>query len=285
MKALVFLIGILFTINSCKSNKKEITLITNCKPQELDSNQKSILIRYLRKGAFNYNVFSQGWQNKIDSAISLDSSIAYLWQQKAMPLFKHKKYELGEKALQKAVNIDACRWQDYQAFMICIFSKKYEKAINLFEQCKKRAEYGVVMDHSYDFYIAISKIQLNQFNEAEIILTKDIKRLKQERGEDWLHFLDLFYLGISQFEQGKYVKAIESFDRSINLYPQFSDAKFYKSKSLIQIGDSINGIKLLEEAHSDFENGYTINEDNAVYETYPYQINWDYKWSVNEHNY
>ena len=27
------------------------------------------------------------------------------------------------------------------------------------------------------------------------------------------------------------------------------------------------------EASQDIEKGYTINEDNAIYETYPYQVN------------
>ena len=29
-----------------------------------------------------------------------------------------------------------------------------------------------------------------------------------------------------------------------------------------------------EKAKKDAETGYTINEDNAIYETYPYKVRW-----------
>lgn len=31
-------------------------------------------------------------------------------------------------------------------------------------------------------------------------------------------------------------------------------------------------MKLMEEAEEDYKNGYKLNEDNAIYETYPYQV-------------
>ena len=31
---------------------------------------------------------------------------------------------------------------------------------------------------------------------------------------------------------------------------------------------------LLDEGKSDAEKGYTINEDNTIYEKYPYQVIW-----------
>jgi len=39
-------------------------------------------------------------------------------------------------------------------------------------------------------------------------------------------------------------------------------------------GQNNQGVELMREAKKDFENGYTINEDNAIYELYPYQVNW-----------
>ena len=38
---------------------------------------------------------------------------AYLWQQKAMPFFKQKKYELGLQYLDSAIKYDQTNYEDY----------------------------------------------------------------------------------------------------------------------------------------------------------------------------
>lgn len=60
----------------------------------------------------------------------------------------------------------------------------------------------------------------------------------------------------------------------MNQYKQFSDAKYYKAKALDYLGKFEEASILIKEAKNDFEEGYTINEDNVLYEVYPYQINW-----------
>ena len=85
-----------------------------------------------------------------------DSTIAYLWQQKAMPLFKARKYEAGMIFLDKAVLYDEAEYLDYRAFIKCIFAKTYREAIIDFEKCKEKVGNSYVMDHTYDFHIALS---------------------------------------------------------------------------------------------------------------------------------
>lgn len=243
-------------------------------PSSLKSRQEAVIDKYLKQGAWRYDMFSQDWQQKIDEGLKEDSTIAYLWQQKAMPLFKQGKYELGMKYLDKAVTNDPGKWQDYRGFMYCIFVKNYTAAIEDLEKCISRVPYGYIMDHSYDFYIALSHLQLNEFSVAEKILAKQIEKDRKERGEDWVHHLDLFYFGIALYEQKKYNEAIAAFDSALKLYPRFSDVKYYKAKALQFSGDKESAGKIMLEAKVDAEKGYSINEDNAIYERYPYQVNW-----------
>ena len=58
----------------------------------IDSIQK----KYYNNGAAQYSYFSSKWQVYLDSALALTPENAYLWQQKAMPLFKARKYEVGD---------------------------------------------------------------------------------------------------------------------------------------------------------------------------------------------
>lgn len=219
-------------------------------------------------------IFSTEWQEELDRALAKDSTIAYLWQQKAMPLFKQGKYDLGMPFLDKAVQYDEKQYLEYRAFMKCIFAKKYKEAIADFEMALEKYGNQYVMDHSYTFHIALSKIQMHEFNQAEQLLSAEVERQRKERDEEWMHHLDLFYLGISRFEQNKFESAIEAFTEAVKLYPQFSDAQLYHARSLEKLDRIEEANTLKKIANKNGKDGFTINEDNAIYERYPYQIRW-----------
>ena len=263
MRYLVFFFG-LITINVCAQNSGA-TAVEKEK-------QEAIIKEYLNDCAMKhyYKYEMAQWQACLDEGLKKDSTIAYLWQQKAMPLFKARKYEAGMVFLDKAVQYDEARWLDYRAFIKCIFAKTYRAAIVDFEKCKARIGNSYVMDHTYDFHIALSYLQLTEYEKAEQIFKKDTDDQVKRLGE--AHHLDLFYYGISIFEQNRFEEAIVIFDRALQQYPQFSDVKFYKSLCLMKLLKDDLAISLAQEAKKDLEEGYTINEDQIFYEIYPYQL-------------
>ena len=275
-KVLLFLAILIFFLN-CKNKsdlKNKHIGKTDLELKFIKQKQDSLIDIYLKNGAWKYPLYSSEWQSEIDKGLAIDSTIAYLWQQKAMPLFKQGKYELGMSYIDKAVKYDRQRWQDYRAFIKCIFAKTYKAAIKDFEDCKKRFGYGYVMDHTYDFHIALSYLQLNEFKKAEEIFKIDYEKQLIEHGEDWLHPVDLFYYGISKYEQGKYLEAIDIFDLALKIHTQFSDVQYYKAICLGKIGKTNEAQELMETAKINGKNGFTLNEDNAIYERYPYQVSW-----------
>ncbi|MFI0428450.1 tetratricopeptide repeat protein [Mariniflexile sp. HMF6888] len=221
---------------------------------------------------FSYRYQMSEWQHCLDEGLKEDSTVAYLWQQKAMPYFKARKYEVGMKYLDKAVLYNERSWLSYRAFIKCVFAKTYREAIKDFEKCIQNEGNTYVMDHTYQFHIALCNLQLNEFEKAETIFKKDIEEQEQEWGE--AHYIDLFYYGISKYEQGKWEEAIFEFDKSLKQYTQFSDAKYYKAICLGRLNRTEEFKSLMIEAKTDKNEGYSINEDNSIYETYPYQIIW-----------
>ncbi|MDD5149588.1 MAG: tetratricopeptide repeat protein [Flavobacterium sp.] len=222
---------------------------------------------------YNYTIQMKEWQECLDSGLKKDSTIAYLWQQKAMPYFKARKYEIGMAYLDKAVKYDKKEWLPYRAFMKCIFVKSYRDAIVDFEECIKLYGNGYRMDHSYNFYIGLCYLQLNEYAKAEKLFkeyNEDI--FKNRQGLE--HPTALFYYGISKYEQSQYEEAILIFDKALKIYPTLSDAKYYKAVCLAKLGKKEEATQLFVEAKNEPKDGYFINEDNAVYETYPYQIRW-----------
>jgi tetratricopeptide (TPR) repeat protein len=244
--------------------------------QVVTEQQQQIMDDALQNCAYQHNYTFQMniYQECLDEGLKKDSTIAYLWQQKAMPYFKARKYEVGMKYIDKAVIYSKRRYLPYRAFIKCIFSKQYKEAITDFEESISMVGNQYEMDHSYKFYIALSYLQLNQFEKAEAIFTEDIKRQEDEMGEDGAHHLDLFYYGIAKYELNKWEEAIEQFDKALKIYPNFSDVLAYKGISLLQLEKMEEATIILQRAKEEGLKGNTINEANVIYETYPYQVRW-----------
>lgn len=265
-----FLIGILmFVLISCEE-KQEVKLVKQSIKYSLI--QKDSIIDEVFKVAAMTGLNSQRRREILDSAIIEHPTIANLYQQRAMPLYKQDKDELGLPFLEKAAELNPEKYLDYMAFMKCIFSKNYKAAIVDFEKALTLSGEGYVMDHTYYFYMGISYLQLNEFEKAKSFLEKSADQVEKESGREWVHYLDLMYLGIAKMELKEYEKAILDFDEALLQYENFSDVKYYKAICMYSLGKNEEAKKLAKEAKKDLLNGDTINEDNVFYERYPYQL-------------
>lgn len=238
--------------------------------KNLDETQKKILLNLVNKDS-KVSIFSTQHQVYLDSIIAILPNDPFFWQQKAMPLFKQKKYELGMKYLDKAVELDDTNhYREYRAFIKCIFQKKYKESLEEFiDLVKINGADGVIMDHTYSFWIGLCYLQLNEFEKSRTFIEKAIAFGKEN---NFVNPYELFYLGIIDFETGNYSNAIENLNKSLEQYAQFSDAKYFKALSLLNLNEKEQGEILLLEAKSDFKNGFTFNEGNSLYELFPYQV-------------
>ena len=247
-------------------------LYCEAQPTTTETLKDSIFKKYVENGAYNYNYLTQEWQKYLDSAIAITPDNASLWQQKAMPYFKRRKYEIGKIYLDKAVELSPKRYIDYRGFMNCIFAKNYTDAIADFNKSKELKGEANVMDHSYDFYLGICYLQLNRLKEAEHSFQLSIDKSTKDHGPDWVHFLDYFYMGVTQYELEDFQKSVTYLNKCLAIYKTFADAKYYKARCLKKWNQKAEGDSLLKEAAIDLQAGHTFNEDNSFYEFYPYQI-------------
>lgn len=245
---------------------------------EIKKKQDAIILEYTTNCAehYNYNFQMAEWQNCLDEGLKKDSTIASLWQEKAMPYFKARKYEIGMQFVDKAVQYNPQEWQPYRAFIKCIFAKTYKDAIVDFQDCINKYGDGYRMDHKYSFYIGLCYLQLNEYQKAEKIFKEYNDDLFKNR-QGLEHPTALFYYGIAKYELKKWDEAIALFDKALKIYPNFSDAKYYRAICLARLGTKDEEVRgLLKNAKEDAKLGYTINEDNTIYETYPYQVRWKF---------
>lgn len=265
---------LVFLCFSCEKTIKEPSVM-NSRQQ-----QKEIIETYLKKGAWNHHYVTKEWQEWIDKGLEKDSTIALLWQQKAIPYWKQRKYELAIACYEKAVTYNRRRYLSRRGFLKCVFAKSYESALKDINTYQKEFGNTYENDHSLDFYKALCHLGLNQYEEALKILKTSIDKEEEEKGNDWVHYLDRFYLGIAYYELGEYDNAIASFDECLDEYKTFSDAKFWKGKSLVYIGEEEQGNQLMREGKEDYMNGNTFNEASSQYELYPYQLSWEWNFIV-----
>jgi len=268
-------IVLLFIISSCNFSSKKEDVVKGDKDVEKKvlSGIDSMHIREYVEKSFQNPMHSLEHQQYLDSALTIVPESAWLWQQKAMPLYKARKYQLGKPFLDKAVEYAPEKYLDYSGFMRCIFSKDYIKSISEFMRAKKEFGDGYVMDHTYNFYIGLDYLQLNKFSKAKefLLLSKEqqFKDFPNDPPQEACHYLDWYYLGIADFELGNYEEAITSFDMSLKVYENFADALYFRGRSMTKLGND----KGAEWEKKAFENGdNTINEDNVIYEIYPYQL-------------
>ena len=238
------------------------------------SSADSLKIAKYWKQANYSGLYSEKRQKYLDSALLIKPDSAYFWQQKAMPLYKARKYSVGKPFLKKAVEYDPEGSLEYSGFMKCIFSKEYEESIIELLEAKERFGDSYVMDHTYNFYIGLDYLQLNAFEKAKEYLLKSqqqqFKDFPNDTPEEACHYLDWFYLGIVEYELGNYEEAIQNFDMSLKVYTNFGDAMYYKAFSLRDSEQLEDAKKVYTQAFENNQN--TINEDNVYYEVYPYQI-------------
>jgi len=271
----IYIILLLLFVWSCNlTNKKEEEPKGDKKVEKIVlSATDSVQVRGYVEKSFQSPVHSLEYQQYLDSALTIVPESAWLWQQKAMPFYKARKYQLGKPFLDKAVEYAPEKYLDYSGFMRCIFSKDYIKSISEFMRAKKEFGDGYVMDHTYNFYIGLDYLQLNKFSKAKefLLLSKEqqFKDFPNDPPQEACHYLDWYYLGIADFELGNYEEAIASFDVSLKVYENFADALYFRGRSMTKLGNE-EGAEWEKKA---FENGgNTINEDNVIYEIYPYQV-------------
>ncbi|WP_353100559.1 tetratricopeptide repeat protein [Myroides odoratus] len=270
MKYLPF---ILLLFISCQQIQGQQDLKQPPLTPEQKAKQDSIIETYATNKAhrYNYSFNLKEWQDALDEGLAQDSTIAYLWQQKAMPYFKSRKYEVGMEYIDKAVQYDPERYLGYRAFIKCVFSKTYRDAIADFETCMANWGDRYEMDHTYTFYIGLSYLQLNEFDKAETYFKRAVAKQKEIFPD--IHHLELFYLGIVCYEQERFTEAIAYFEQAVVNYKEFSDAYYYKGLSQWKMKESEEKIKATSDLFFTYnQQGFSINEANAIYERYPYQI-------------
>ncbi len=278
----ILYIAVLLLLGSCQQQQASFVSERNVQQTTQDSlkqkRQDEIAKEYYTQAAqYHYN--SKEWHLLIDKGIEQDSTIALFWKLKALPYWKNRKYQMAVKYFEKAVKYDREKYLSRSGFLKTVFVKDYHAALK--DLIAYENEFGNTYenDHSIPFYKTLCYLSLNQPEKALAALLPEIQENTRKRGEDWVHFVDYFYLGICYYDLNEYEKAIDCFDKSLKQYDSFSDAQYWKAHACFYLGRNEEGFELLRQGNMNYQNGYTFNEDSSIYyELYPYQVSWEWQY-------
>jgi tetratricopeptide (TPR) repeat protein len=205
-------------------------------------------------------------QEGFDRAIELCPDFSNAYMEKAVPYLKNGDFATWKILIDKAVALDPKRHLGYRGWCKFQFLRDYKGAVLDLEELTKydpedlgRSQNG---DYNLDVVKAMSYSALGQKEKASGI----IERLLTTRGYVKGMF-DHYQLGVTYFEQGKYDKALENFEKQSKEY-DFAENIYFKSKvSKIRNKDYLD-LKMLAlktyDAGKTMKDGYT-HHFNKVY--------------------
>ncbi len=221
---------------------------------------------------YNKDSASQGSresQESLDRAIALCPNFSDAYLEKSVPYLKRGDFITWKTLIDKAVELDPKRHLGYRGWCKYQFLRDYKGAIADIEALEKLypTEYsGYSANGDYELHIAkaICYSALGQKEKAISIFEKQLAKKDHNVG-----FYDYYQLGVTYFEQGKYDKALENFEKQ-SKYSDFAENIYYKSKvAKIRNKDYLD-LKML--ALKSYDDGKTMRDHythhfNKIYRT------------------
>lgn len=250
---------------SCSSTFGQSTL--DCSLREV---QDSLMQTYSKK-AWEAGFDSPGWDAAYDSLLKICPNVSEAYQEKGLPHIARRNLEKVFEYNDKAVALEPQRWTAYRGYLHCLLAKNYEKAIADFEAAEKLTPNSFTMDHSFSFFIALSYMELGNYEKAETYFLKDIATQKRGEGKNDIHYNTLFYFGLMYYLQNEMDKAEGRLRECLQLYEQHPMANYYLA-TIMKITGNNQSRLYFEKARQYMEEGYQMNEPNSRYVPYPRQV-------------
>lgn len=181
------------------------------------------------------------------------------------------EHATGFAMLNRAVELDPMQNLGYRAFVKLYMMHDYEGALQDCLRLDSLTAYAKpgVWGEDMDMVIGLCYLQLADFQKARLRFTNSINRVTQKSGKQWNSPRVFLYLGITLMKEKAYSQATQVLNELIKLYPNYSEAYYYKAQCYGSLKDLRNAEAALKKCKRVFEKHGA--EKNAYFEL-PYQI-------------
>lgn len=232
--------------------------------------QDSLFQAYAHK-ARTFGPESPGWDATFDTLLAICPNIAEAYQEKGI-----RQMFLGNFGKLIAYNdtaaaLDPKRWLAYRGYLHCMFTRDYQKAITDLMAAEQLTPNAFTMDHTFSFFIALSHMELGNYQEAEKYFLQDIAQQKRGEGGNDIHFNSLLYFGILYYLTNEFDQAIFRLNECLQLYEMHPLANYYMAMMMKIMGNQRQNA-YFEKARQAMQDGYALNEPNMRFAKFPRQI-------------
>lgn len=241
-------------------------------PGDCSSRQvQDSLFRIYATRAHHFGLEHPGWGQTFDTLISICPNISEAYQERGLPYILSGDFEKLFENIDKAVELEPLRWTAYRGYLHCILAKNYRKAISDFETAEKLTPNAFTMDHTFSFFLAMSYMELGDFNKAERYFLKDIQQQRRGEGKNDIHYNTLLYFGIMYYLMNEMDLAEKRLSECLQLYEQHPTANYYMGMIKKITGNNQKSL-YFEKSRRYLDEGYRINEPNSGMVPYPRQV-------------
>ncbi len=232
--------------------------------------QDSLFHTYAHK-ARAYGPDDSRWDATFDSLLVICPNIAEAYQEKGIRQMFTGNFNKAIAYNDTAVTLDPKRWLAYRGYLHCMLTQDYQKAITDLKAAELLTPNAFTMDHTFSFFIALSHMELANYQEAEKYFLKDIAQQRRGEGRNDIHFNSLLYLGILYYVMNEFDQAERRLNECLQLYEMHPMANYYMGMTMKITGNQRqNGY--FEKARQAMQDGYALNEPNLRFARFPRQI-------------
>lgn len=190
---------------------------------------------------------------------------------RSIPYNKTGEHAIGFEMLNNAVELAPAENLGYRAFVKLYMMHDHQGALNDCLRLDSLSNFSKpgVWGEDMDMVIGLCYLQLNDLQNARIRFTDSIRSVTKRSGKEWNPPRVFMYLGITLMKEQAYREAISMFNELIQLYPNFSEAYYYRSQCYSSLKDQKNAKESMKKCKQVFEK-YGA-EKNPYFEL-PYQI-------------
>ena len=184
---------------------------------------------------------------------------------------KTGQHATGFAMLNRAVELAPILNLGYCAFVKLYMMHDYDGALHDCLRLDSLTSFTKpgVWGEDMDMVIGLCYLQLNDFQKARLRFTNSINRVTQKSGKQWNSPRVFLYLGITLMKEKAYSQATQVLDELIQLYPNYSEAYYYKAQCYSALRDLKNAEATLETCKQIFTK---YGAEKNTYFELPYQI-------------
>lgn len=213
----------------------------------------------------------------LDKILTLDPNNCNALREKSVPYLKRGIPHLWKPLFDKAVACDPVTWQPWRGYLYLYFYRAYDKAIADFDASDTLTPdfIDAPQGQSVNYWRGLAYLGKSDYQNAERYFKIHISAELEEAGEEWIDPSTFLYLGIAQYERKDYEQAIINLSKMLkHSYGKSADANYYLSLIHFERGNIDGATSHLNEARSDYEEGYFRFRDyvEEIRQIYPAHI-------------